>query len=215
MKKTLAFVMILLLTLSVLAACGGNGNSAPGGNAGPQDIDQPEAIDEIVEEEPAAGEPGQFDEDQGSGGALYGYSDISSAIADVPKAAALDKIYILLEGFWITEENPVVGFIFEDGRHAIEFGLFQTGFGFRGIITDGRATGEYEAELVITVTAVPATDMDDAIPESEETIYIDIGGLYESESTIKVKTEKLDSDNWNTYRYGALTIDQAFDVWYN
>ena len=171
-------------------------------------------IDEIVEEHPVIDEPVQEDENRGSGEVVYDYNDLSTAIADVPKAAALDQIYILLEGFWITEENPVVGFIFEDGKHAIEFGLFQTGYGYRGVITDGRATGKFEAELVITVSAVPATEMDDAIPESKETIYIDIGGLYEPENMIRVKTEKLDNGNWNTYRFGALTLDQAFDNWY-
>jgi len=194
-----AVVLLVILT---------NGNAEP---ASDQDL---EAAAYEEEEEAVVDESGQPGEDQRGDDAVYGYSDISTAIADVPKAAALDKIYILLEGFWITEDNPVVGFIFEDGKHAIEFGLFQTGYGYRGVITDGRATGKFEAELVITVSAVPATEMDDAIPESKEMIYIDIGGLYEPENTIRVKTEKLDSGNWNTYRYGALTIDQAFDVWY-
>jgi len=41
-----------------------------------------------------------------------------------------------------------------------------------------------------------------------------IGGLYEPENMIRVKTEELYNGNWNTYRFGALTLDQAFDNWY-
>jgi len=212
MKRKLALIIAIIAAIAALIVLLLIVNG--GRSAAPEDIDQPEVIDEIVEEHPVIDEPVQEDENRGSGEVVYDYNDLSTAIADVPKAAALDQIYILLEGFWITEENPVVGFIFEDGKHAIEFGLFQTGYGYRGVITDGRATGKFEAELVITVSAVPATEMDDAIPESKETIYIDIGGLYEPENMIRVKTEKLDNGNWNTYRFGALTLDQAFDNWY-
>jgi hypothetical protein len=155
---------------------------------------------------------------------VYDYNDLSTAIADVPRKEALDEIYILLEGYWITSEYPFVGFfINENGAHEIEYGLFQTSWGARGEIVGGHATGKYEAELTIHIPAVPANEMDDGSPESIQTVYIDIGGLYQ-DGTIRVKIEDLiglatedgakDNSGWLTYEPGGYTLEQAFDNWF-
>jgi len=157
---------------------------------------------------------------------VYDYNDLSSAIADVPKKEALDEMYILLEGYWITttSDYPFVGFsINENGTHEIEYGLFQTSWGLRGEIVDGYAMGAYEAALIIHIPAAPPNEMDDGYPESIQTIYIDIGGLYQ-DGTIRVKIEELfeldtddglkDNSVWFTYKPGGTTLEEAFENWW-
>jgi len=200
-----AVVAVLILT---------GGNAA--GEAESQSDDQIDVSvyeddeEEAIEEDESAG----AGTSQPDAPVVYNYNDLSTAIADIPKAAALDEMYILLEGYWITESNAFVAFIFEGGAHAVEFGMFQTSWGLSGPITGGRGTGKYEGELVVSIPARPPNEMDDGYPASKETIYIDIAGLYEPNSSIRVKIGKLDNGQWNTYTYGGSTLDNAFETWY-
>ena len=145
------------------------------------------------------------------GDVVYNYNDLSTAIADIPRKEALDEMYILLTGYWVTEGNPFVGFTKEGDSHMVEYGLFETEFGARGSIVDGYATGTYEAVLIVHFPAIPANEVNDGRPESTETIYIDISGLYQPGTTIRVKTDMLDDGEWHTYSYGGFTLEAAYN----
>jgi len=163
-----------------------------------------------------------------TGDVEYDYNDLSTAVADIPNKKALDAIYILLEGYWITttSDYPFIGFFTNDnGDHEVEYGLFQTSWGLRGVIVDGSATGTYEATLILYCPAIPADEMGIEVPESIQTITIDISGLCQSgDPTIRVKIEnlfELDTDDgvkdnsvWFTYKPGGSTLEQAFDNWW-
>ena len=157
----------------------------------------------------------QIDDSQtvANGDTVYDYNDLATAIADVPRKEALDEIYVLLEGYWVTQGDPFVGFFINSkGEHEVEYGLYQSGFGGRGKIVGGNATGTYQTTLYVLFPAVPANEMDGARPESTETFYLDIGGLYQPGSTtIKVKTESLGIGGWYTYQPGGSTLQQAFE----
>jgi hypothetical protein len=182
---------------------------------GPETVPEPEEASEPEESATAETDPPATSGETPDEGAVYDYNDLSTAIADIPRKEALDEMYILLEGYWITEGNQFVGFfIDENGNHEIEYGLFRSSFGARGRITDGHATGTYEATLTLYIPAVPENAMDDAKPERTETIHIDIGGLYgPGGTTIKVKSENLDIGGWYTYEPGGYTLQQAFENW--
>ena len=181
--------------------------SAPDGNVSPTEIDPSDSSDES----PAPSEllqtatPGEP-----SGDTVYDYNDLSTAVADIPREEALDEMYILLEGYWITNDDPFFGFVYIDGVPGIEYGLFQTEFGAAGKITGGHATGAYEAELTVFFPAVAEDMMSSGRPESTQTVHIDIGGLYEPGSTIKVKVEDLGNGGWYTYQYGGASVQEAF-----
>ena len=144
-----------------------------------------------------------------SGDTVYNNNNLSTAVADIPQKEALNEIYILLEGYWITESDPFVGFFKNaNGDHEIEYGLFHTSFGARGKIIDGRATGTNEATLIVYIPAVPETEMDAPQPERTEKIRIDISGLNQSgDTTIKVKIENPDISGWHTYKPSGMNMD--------
>lgn len=151
---------------------------------------------------------------------VYDYNDLSTAIADLPAKKALDEMYILLSGYWISDEYPFVHFFINaDGAHCVEYGLFQTGFGMSGEIIDASAVGPYKAELVVRFPARLATEMDDARPESTETIYLDVGGLYPSsddaskDTSIVFKSDNLANGSYYTYVPGGNTLEQAYQNW--
>jgi len=141
----------------------------------------------------------------------YDYNDLSSAIADIPAKAALDEIYIVLGGYWITDGNPFIGFITNgSGGHEIAQGLFQSSYLDQGLIVGGYATGQYEADLIVKMPAYPGNEMEDPRPEYIETLSIDLNGLYQGgDVTIKVRTEFFEDGAWVTYRPGGATIEEA------
>jgi len=160
------------------------------------------------------------------GGGAYYPDDLAAAISSIPGIGALDDIFTLFDGYWITttSDYPFVGFsINESGAHEFEFGLFQTSWGRRGEITDGYSTGMYEATLTVRVYAVPADEMGPGLPESTQIIHLDAGGFYQ-DGTIKIKIDDLfeldtddglkDNSQWFTYTPGGATLDEAFQLWY-
>ena len=218
-------VVGIVAVLVVIFASGGH-NMNPPGNSDPVPGVSSAISSETTSELSVSSEPGDMSESAdnsqptapgstSSGDVVYDYNDLSTAIRDIPGKKALDEIYILLEGYWITQDNPFVAFHKnENGDHEIEYGLFQTSAGVRGKIIGGNATGKYEATLTVFIPAVPANEMNAAKPERTETIHIDIGGLYQSGSTIKVKIENPDINGWHTYKSGGSTLEQAFDNWF-
>ena len=221
--SAVAVLAIILVTSDIISLPGNNG-SVPGGTTTPGDPTNPgdptDPSDPTNPGEPTnPGNPSNPGDptnpgDPSNGGVVYDYNDLETAVRDIPRKEALDEIYILLSGYWITRTDPFVGFMINDkGEHEIEYGLFRTSFGARGRIIDGYATGAYEATLIVFFPAVPATAMDGARPESTETIYIDISGLYEPRTTIKVKSDKIGNGGWYTFEPGGSTLQQAYENW--
>ena len=138
---------------------------------------------------------------------------LPDVMADIPKKEALDEIYELLTGYWVTTDYPFVGFYKDGEDFMIEYGLFQTSYSAQGKIIGGKATDTYEAELTVYFAPVPATMMDAARPERTETISIDLSGIDPPTGsvTIKVKTIGLENGTWLTYKYGGWTLEDAFN----
>ena len=208
-----AVLAVILITGGDNITVPDNNNPDPGSNI---NIDPGVNPDVDPDTDPNTGsntDPNTDPNSSQNGNVVYDYNDLSTAVADIPRKEALNEMYILLEGFWITDGDPFVGFLFdENGNHEIMYGLFFTEFGARGRIIGGHATGDYTAELTVLFPAVPANEVNSGRPESTETIFIDIAGLYAAGSTtIKVKTDKLDNGQWNTYQYGGLTFEQALN----
>jgi len=179
--------------------------------------DKADGADE-TDETPDIGGPG----DETGGGVIYDYNDLATAVADIPNPQALDEMYILLTGYWVTEGDPYMGFFVgfvsintgdHAGAHGVNYGLFETEFGRDGKIVGGRATGAYEADLDVTFPAVPGNEMFDGYPETTDTVSIDIGGLYDATPSIKVKKGDVGNGGWYTYKPGGPTVESAYDAW--
>jgi len=212
MKKLLMIIMILILAVSLTTGCGPSRQGADEPGTGTNDT---------VAEEPSGPDEAAMPEDDGAaaedesdpGPVAIDYNDPSTYIPRIPETEALDAMYVLLEGYWITTSESFVGFYKEGGEHWILYGLWQTSYGTRGQITDGFPTGTYEAALDIFIPALEATEMDDAQPERAETVYIDLTDLIQNQK-IKFKTENLEAGGWGTYEFGGDTTEQAFNNWY-
>jgi len=210
-----------------------------GGQAGQGDDPDMDIVIDVEDEEPIVedddqngendetdvtediGGPAESDDVTG-GGVIYDYNDLSTAVADIPNPQALDEMYILLTGYWVTEGDPYMGFFIgfvvintgdHSGAHGFDYGLFETEFGRDGRITGGHGTGAYEADLVINFPAVPGNEMFDGYPETTDTILIDIGGLYDATPSIKVKKGDVGDGGWYTYVQGGATVESAYETW--
>lgn len=133
---------------------------------------------------------------------------LPSLIAALPDEEALGEIYSLFSGFW-TSDDKFVGFTYVDGELAIEYGLFQTGFGIQGKIIDARAVSSTEAEFTILIPAVPASEINEARPERTGTVSIDISNY--SDNRLNVKIADLGGGQWLTYKFGGSTLEEAYD----
>jgi len=210
-----------------------------GGQAGQGDDPDMDIVIDVEDEEPIVedddqngendetdvaediGGPAESD-DMTGGGVIYDYNDLSTAVADIPDPRALDEMYILLTGYWVTEGDPYMGFFIgfvvintgdHSGAHGFDYGLFETEFGRDGKIVGGHGTGAYEADLVINFPAVPGNEMFDGYPETTDTILIDIGGLYDATPSIKVKKGDVGNGGWYTYVPGGPTVESAYETW--
>ena len=210
----IAAAAAVVVLVAVFSGGGGGIDTSDDGPAPGISADAPDEPDDAsssVETEtpvPAGDSP-----DEPYGGPVGGYGDLPSAIADIPREEALGELYFLLNGYWITDGYPFVGFFTEGGAYMVEYGLFQTEFGARGEIVGGRATGTYEAELDIHIPAVPATEMSDGRPEMTETIHIDFTAISGGVNIIKVKIDDLDDGSWHEYEPGGATLEEAFNTW--
>ena len=137
-------------------------------------------------------------------------NDLASAVKELPDYKALELICTKLDGYWTFEPNQFFGFIFENGKQFLEYGLYATSYGIRGEITNSKAAGEYEMAFTIYIPAEPATEMDDARPEKTETIYVDISH-FNLDGRINVKIENLGDGEWHTYNYGGDTLEAAYN----
>ena len=109
----------------------------------------------------------------------YDYNDLPAVMKGLPAKEALDALYVRLSGYWITDDYPFVHFfIDEKGAHCVEYGLFRTEFGMNGKVIDCSAIGPYEVELVVHFPSRPATETQEARPDSTETLYLDVSGLH-------------------------------------
>ena len=164
--------------------------------------------------EPTPTEPSVTIEETPEPSAGYDPNDLAPAVANIPDQDALDAIFSVLDGYWITNDYPFVGFFTDPTsyEHSFHYGLFATEFMEEGTVIDGHATGQYSAELMIHVAAVPPNVMQDGHPEYTEPIIIDISGLYQgANQTIKVKVTALGDSQWISYRPGGFTLEEAFN----
>jgi len=134
--------------------------------------------------------------------------DMTYLIAVLPDEEALGGIHTQLIGFWVSD-NRFVGFTYADDALAIEYGLFQTGFGVQGKIIDARAVSVTEAQFTILIPAVPASEMNEARPERTATVTIDISNF--RNNRLNVKIVELESGEWLTYGFGGSTLEEAYD----
>lgn len=133
-------------------------------------------------------------------------TDLSALITALPDKEALAEMHSVFSGYW-TSGDLFVGFVYTDDEPAIEYSLFQSSYGARGIITDTRAVSAHEAELTIYISAVPATEMDDAKPERTEIVSIDISNY--NDNRLNIKIANLGDGEWHTYEYGGGSLEDA------
>ena len=127
------------------------------------------------------------------------YSDIKKALNGLPDPIALNYILEQLDGYWVSGAQ-FVGFV----GNNLEYGLLSSGFGVSGEISGAEISGENAFSLNIFVPARPATEMDDAQPERNELIYIDISN-FDLDHRINVKMGAIGSQ-WYTYDFGGHTL---------
>jgi predicted small secreted protein len=201
MKKLFVIILALIFAASLMAACGGGGrDQAEGTNdVTPGEVTEPSDNEDVTE---------TTDVDDAE--IVDDYNDLSAAIADIPAKAALDEIYIYLEGYWTTIVSEFTGFFNEDGEHWIEYGLIETEYWNRGYIADGEATDVYEAAFLAIFPEIPASELNDGYPAHTETISIDFSYLSVNNS-IRVKIESLGDGEWLTYTYGGDTLEAALN----
>ena len=149
--------------------------------------------------------------EQSGGGVGFEKNGLLSAIAGIPGKNSLDELYSLISGYWIMNGRPFVYF-FKDknGAHQIEYGLYETSFSGGGRITGGKSEGTYKAELIIFDPGLPANEVNDGRPASNDTVLLDFGDFYKN-GTIKIKIEKLGSGEWYTYKSGGGSLETAYD----
>ncbi|MCL2632562.1 MAG: sigma-70 family RNA polymerase sigma factor, partial [Coriobacteriia bacterium] len=137
------------------------------------------------------------------------------AIAALPEPEALDALFGVLEGYWVSDSEFFVGFVHLQGEPAIVYGLFQTEFGRSGRIVDRYATGRYEAVLVIGIADdLEPSSSDEAPTERTEAVYIDVSDLIHS-GEIQVRVDAISNGEWQTFEYGSLDFWDAFSIWYD
>ena len=213
----------LVVVLLVILFGGGAGNTAPdvddltpGAAAADSITSEPEPGDQDTD---PAGASETTDGQTAPGGQTTGDPgldgiDLSAAIAKLPGNEALDEVYAVFHGYWITDDYPFVGFVYMDGVPGIDYGLFQTSFKAGGKVTDSQATGEYEMTLILFVPAAPATVMDAARPERTEKVFIDASD-FNQHNTMKIKIENLGDGGWHDYKYGGAIIEEAAEAFEN
>lgn len=136
-------------------------------------------------------------------------SDLVKAVKKLPDSDALEFICIKLNGFWVFDYQ-FFGFIDGENKQFIQYGLYATSYGVNGEIKDAKSTGDNSFSLTIFVPAVPANEMNDAIPERTETIHVDIS-TFDVDGKIKVKIGMLGDGEWNTYKFGGKSLEEAYN----
>ncbi|MCL2488327.1 MAG: hypothetical protein FWE80_06550 [Oscillospiraceae bacterium] len=116
---------------------------------------------------------------------------------------SLHPLWDRLSGYWISGEGPFVGFFGGSAVLYFEYGLQQSEYWVRGVVTGSEATNEHTWVLTVFVEAVPATEMYDARPESTETIYLDVSTL-EHSGIIRIKNG---DGGWDGYSYKGSTLE--------
>jgi len=157
--------------------------------------------------------PGKESRNEQAGDA-FDYNDIASVVAGIPQKEAFDAMYVLIEGFWVTDDGFFVRFVYIDSMPAIEIGLFDSGFSTGGKIVDGCAVDTLEAVLTIYVPATEPNMLDDGRPEGTESICLDLSDLIQN-TTIRIKADVIGSGDWYTFEFGGSTIEQAYENWKN
>ncbi|MDR3270423.1 MAG: hypothetical protein LBT32_02760, partial [Peptococcaceae bacterium] len=146
---------------------------------------------------------------QAGGDSAPNVSALLGAIAGLPRSDAVDILWQFIGGYWTAADNLFVGFAYQDDVPAITYGLWASeGSGF-GELADGKATGEYAAELTFRFSATEADEIYDARPESTVTVYIDVSGL-DDDGKIKIKITGHGDGDWYTYAYGGKTAEEAY-----
>ena len=198
-------VAVLVILFAVIPAIGERADE-PGTDDAVSDVNGADTFDE--EETGDIPEQAEYDDsDLTVGDSGLDSTDISALISALPDTEALIELHSLFSGYWISGNEPFVGFIYIDGVPGIDYGLYRSSFGVSGKIIDSSAISANEAELTILIPAMPETAMNDATPERTETVSIDINNF--TDNRLNIKIESLAGGEWRTYEFGGSTLDDA------
>ena len=199
-------VAVLVIVFAVMPAIGG-GTDTPASDDAVTEVNEADTSDED-----AAGDiseqTGSNDSDLTVGDSGLDSTDISALISALPNPEALIELHSLFSGYWISGNEPFVGFIYIDGVPGIDYGLYRSSFGVSGKIIDSRAISANEAELTILIPAMPETAMNDATPERTEIVSIDISNF--DDNRLNIKIESLGNGEWYSYKWSGNTLAEAF-----
>lgn len=104
----------------------------------------------------------------------------------------------------VASDDKFVGFFQENGNFRLEYGIHRTSHWIGGEITAAVNTGGNRTELTMHIPATPADEVNNAMPERWETIYI-----HKVDNYLNIKIEGL-SGVWYTFEWGGNTLQEAF-----
>ncbi|MDR2957206.1 MAG: sigma-70 family RNA polymerase sigma factor [Coriobacteriales bacterium] len=118
-------------------------------------------------------------------------------------------------GYWVADDNSYIGFINTPAGHVIEYGLFETEYGFRGSVIDVNPLDSYghglnEVAYLIHCPAIPPNELNNGRPEGLETFWLDFY-YWSTDGKVRIKIDGLDTADWRTYFYRGTTVEEAYN----
>lgn len=214
MKRTLSFVLALLLALS-LAACGGNGAAPSGGSSAPPiESSAPPVPPSEAGEPETSGQPDatpSTDTPQPDNSAAGAVSDQDPVEQPPKEQADIAALWEKLSGCWTAAEEHFAYFTYQEGGPAFWSGLWEQPIPYRREAASASSLvdlgdGLYTLSLTYPPVSGDAADNQDLKP-LRYTLALDISGL---EQDGKIRIEAPD-DQWRQYAWGGASYDDTYD----
>jgi len=132
------------------------------------------------------------------------YTDIKTAINNLPAPDALDYILAELSGYWVSG-NQFVGF----SADSVDYGLKQSGFWIIGNITGSEIIKDDSFAIKIFIPAREASEIDGPQDARSEKIYVDVS-TFSQDGRISIKISNLGNGQWQTYEHGGKTLEDLY-----
>ena len=121
-----------------------------------------------------------------------------------------DEIWTELFGYWNAAEGRFAVFDAMDSNTAVfSDGIWDTGYGRDGTVSEAASEHEYELTLTVFYHATEATEAEDAQSEKAETILVDYSGL-EQDGKIRIK---IGDNDWRQYMFAGNTQEEAYQTY--
>ena len=132
-----------------------------------------------------------------------------------PIGYTAEELFSILHGYWYTvddEDNPFIGFFNAGADYIVEYGIYQTWFGFKGELIDCQIIGNKLMQLTVYFPVVTDVDEQVIIAERTEIVYLDMNE-YDQNAVIKVNIAGTPEGDYITYFYAGETTEEAYANW--